>query len=88
MSLKKVFFILITVVICMAVGALLLNIFLPNVVKQMSNAIEDSIFKATKISFDFNGDGIGGSANSVYTGTNNTNTEVGDTGGVGVEGVD
>lgn len=38
-------------------GAFLINILLPNVTQQVTNAAEQSLFNATGMSFDFNGDG-------------------------------
>ena len=71
MSVSKIFKILIVIVACVIVGALILNVFLPNVVTSLSNAVEGSIFNATGMSFDLNGDGTGGRATgtSIQTGT-------------------
>lgn len=63
MSVKKIFVVLITVVMCVILGAFLLNILLPNATSQLINAVENSIYSATHISFDLNGDGTGGSHN-------------------------
>lgn len=60
MDVKKIFVILITVVMCVIIGAFLLNVLLPNAVAQVVNAVEKSIYSATHISFDLNGDGVGG----------------------------
>lgn len=46
-------------------GAFLINILLPNVTQQVVNAAETSVFNATGMSFDFNGDGSGGKAGQV-----------------------
>lgn len=56
MNVKKIFITLITIVACVIIGALALNTLLPNVTKTMINSTEDMIYKATKISFDFNND--------------------------------
>ena len=61
MSVKKIFIVLITIVACVIVGALVLNVLLPNVATTMVDALEDMIYKATKMSFDFNGNGERGS---------------------------
>lgn len=73
MKVQGIFKTLVIVVVCIVLGAMVLNIFLPNVVTQLSNVIEDSIYKGTGMSFDFNGDGKGGdkNANNSYTDTTN-----------------
>lgn len=71
MSVKKVFIILITIVACVLIGALILNTLLPNVTKTLINSTEDMIFKATGMSFDFNGDNnAGGNDEDQYNGEN------------------
>lgn len=57
MGVRKIFTVLITIVACVLIGALVLNILLPNVTSQVINATEDMIYRATGLSFDFNGDG-------------------------------
>lgn len=54
---KKTFVVLITIVGCVLIGALVLNILLPNVAASMINTVESMIYSATGISMDFNGDG-------------------------------
>lgn len=73
MKVQGIFKTLVIVVCCIVLGAMVLNIFLPNVVTQLSNVVEDSIYKGTGMSFDFNGDGRGGGANASnsYTDTKN-----------------
>ncbi len=61
MKVSGIFKTLIIVVCCIILGAMVINIFLPNVVAGVSNAIENSIFQATGMHFDFNGDGTTGS---------------------------
>ena len=72
---KKVFTILITIVICLAYSNQdILNLdvktdvngntVMPNVVDQAVMAVEDSIFNATGFSFDIDGNGRAGSASS------------------------
>lgn len=61
MSVKKIFVVLITIVACVIVGALVLNVLLPNVATTLVDSLEDMIYKATKMSFDFNGNGERGS---------------------------
>lgn len=64
MSVKKIFMTLITVVVCVVIGALILNVLLPNVTNSLITAVEDMVFNATGMSFDFNGDTNAGSANA------------------------
>lgn len=61
---KKVFTVLIVAVVCMAIGGIVLSVFMPNAVSQMVNVTEDMIYNATKLSFDFNGDGNTGGQTS------------------------
>lgn len=68
MKVQGIFKTLVIVVACIVLGAMALNIFLPNVVTQLSNVVEDAVFKGTGMSFDFNGDTRGG-------GTNTTNSQ-------------
>lgn len=65
---KKIFIILITIVALVAIGALALNVILPNASTQMVNAVENMIYNATGMSFDFNGDSTGGSAGTTSGG--------------------
>ena len=60
MSVGKIFKILVVIVACVIVGALVLNVLLPNVSTSLVNAVEGQIFNATGMSFDFNGDGNSG----------------------------
>ena len=71
MSVSKIFKVLIVIVACVIIGALVLNVFLPNTVTALSNAVEGSIYNATGMSFDLNGDGTAGRASgaSIQTGT-------------------
>lgn len=66
MSVKKIFVILITIVACVIIGALVLNIILPNTATSLVNATEDQIYKASGLTFDLNGDGTSGSDNVEY----------------------
>ena len=50
------------------IGALLLNVLLPNATRQLVNQVEAQIHRATGLSFDFNGDGVTGTQ-----GANNQN---------------
>ena len=57
---KKTFITLAWVVGFVVVAGFALNLLLPNVTRQVSNAAEEMLFKATGLSFDFNGDGVSG----------------------------
>lgn len=57
MSVKKIFGLLITVVACVIIGALVLNVLVPNAATAIVNAVEGMIYNATSLEFDFNGDG-------------------------------
>lgn len=60
MSVKKIFVTLITIVACVIIGALVLNVLLPNVSTTLVNYLEEMIYKATGAQFDFNNDGAVG----------------------------
>lgn len=70
MSVAKIFKILIIIVACVIVGAIVLNVLLPNTTTSIVNAVEGQIFNATGMTFDLNGDGTTGktSADSARTG--------------------
>lgn len=81
MNVKKIFITLITVVACVILGAFVLNTLMPNVTTTLINAVEDQIFKATSLEFDFNNDGaIGSNNNNPYKGVNEDKTVTGETG--------
>lgn len=79
MNVKKIFITLITVVACVILGAFVLNVLMPNVTTTLINSVEDQIFKATSLEFDFNNDGVIGSNNSTYEGVNEDTTVTGET---------
>lgn len=58
MSVKKIFMTLIVIVMCVILGAFLINIFLPNVTTVLINAAEMQIYNATGMKLDFNRDGV------------------------------
>lgn len=64
-NVKKIFLILITIVACVLIGALVLNLLLPNATETLVDAVEDMVFKATGLGFDFNGNGKIGSGGNV-----------------------
>lgn len=89
MNVKKIFMTLIVVVACVMIGALVLNVLLPNAATTLVDSVEGMIFNATGMSFDFNGNGSGGSANKsgTYSGNEKDDTGTNDkTAGDQVEG--
>ncbi len=78
MKVSGIFKTLIVVVACVLLGALVLNILLPNAATSIVNTVEDQIYNATKLSFDFNGDGNQGSDTTATTLNNDqTGTDTG-----------
>lgn len=76
MSVSSIFKTLIIIVACVLIGAMILNVFLPNAVTSLSNAVEGSIYNATGMVFDFNGDGNGGDVNAnTATGVDNAGAQ-------------
>ena len=59
-SVKKIFIILIVVVACVMIGALVLNVLMPNVMVTLVDSVENMINRATGMSVDFNGNGVKG----------------------------
>lgn len=80
MNVKKIFITLITVVACVILGAFVLNTLMPNVTATLINAVEDQIFKATSLAFDFNNDNNAGTNDNSYVGQKSDNTVTGETG--------
>lgn len=80
MGVKKVFIILITVVVCVLLGAIVLNMVMPNLVSQLSNQIETQIYNATGLSFNFNGDSKAGGKSEYDAGSIGNNDGTKDTG--------
>lgn len=69
MSVKKIFVTLITVVVCVIIGAFVINILMPNVVTTLINAVEQQIYNATGMQFDFNNDGtLGTTGQTTFSG--------------------
>lgn len=62
MKVSKIFVILITVVVCVIVGAFVINILMPNTVTSVVDTVENQIQHATGISLDLNGNGTAGAA--------------------------
>ena len=87
-SVKKIFGILIIAVMMVIIGGFILNILLPNVVTSIVNAVEGTVYQATGISFDWNGDGSNGSGNNTQQFNNAQQSGTGDASqtGAGVDG--
>lgn len=81
-SVRKIFSFLIVTAICVILGAFVLNLLLPNVVRATMNTIETGIQSATGIKYDLNGDGQVGNISSTSTGGDKAQQ------GVGVQGLD
>ena len=59
-SVKKIFIVLIVVVACVMIGALVLNVLMPNVMVTLVDSVENMINRATGMSVDFNGNKVKG----------------------------
>lgn len=81
-SVKKIFGFLIVTAVCVILGAFVLNLLLPNVVRATMNTIETGIQSATGIKYDLNGDGQVGNIQSTQTSGDKAQQ------GVGVKGLD
>lgn len=81
MNVKKIFITLITVVACVILGAFVLNTLMPNVTTTLINAVEEQIYNATSLKFNFNNDDyIGGEGADTFEGVNEDTTVTGETG--------
>lgn len=75
-TLKKVIGVLAILLIGMLLLGVVINIFFPNIVIGVSNAIEDSIYKMTNFKFDINNDGqFGGADRGQYGNEADTNAK-------------
>lgn len=78
-SVKKIFTVLIVMVACVVVGALVLNVLLPNVSSTLVDALEQMVYNATGMKFDWNGnEKEPGDANRVDFTDNNISEKTGD----------
>lgn len=59
-TVRKIFTILIVVVICIVIGAFVINILVPNALTSTVNAVEDTLYSATGMRLDLNGDSKAG----------------------------
>ncbi len=64
MGVGKIFKVLIVIVVCVMIGAMAINVIVPNAVSGLIDATEGMMYKASGISFDFNGNGTAGSDSS------------------------
>ena len=87
-SVKKIFMVLIVAVACVMIGAFVLNVLMPNLIKTGTNAVEGQLYNATGIRVDMNGDGFDQNTNQTYTGgvQAGTGNGTGDTSGKNVGG--
>lgn len=60
MSVGKIFKVLIIIVVCVIIGAMVINVIVPNAVSALVDSTEGMLYKASGISFDFNGNGVAG----------------------------
>lgn len=86
-SVKKIFTVLIVMVACVVVGALVLNVLLPNVSSTLVDALEQMVFNATGMKFDWNGNKTqpkdGGNVNFMGDNSSDKNgNDVGESGNV------
>lgn len=87
MGVGKIFKVLIVIVVCVMLGAVVINVLVPNATEALVDATEGMIYKATGLSFDFNGNGTAGEGASLdYTGSSGADGEAKDEFGQGVEG--
>ena len=82
-SVKKIFTVLIVMVGCVVVGALVLNVLLPNVSSSLVDALEGMVYNATGMSFDWNGNGKGAGTGSNRQYDDGMNSEQDETGTLG-----
>ena len=89
MNVKSIFKTLIVIVCCVLIGALAINVLLPNVATALVDATEQQIANATGMSFDFNGNATAGDATTGNQDFSTTTNQVKDTDGAeGIDGKD
>ncbi len=86
MDVKKIFILLITVVACVIIGALVLNVLLPNGTTAIIDATEQQLANGTGMSFDFNGNGQAGEAGTGNQDYSDSEGKIADSDGA--EGID
>ena len=87
---KKIFTVLIVMVACVMIGALVLNVLMPNVTDTIVDALEAMVYNATGMEFDWNGNGNTGSdGGTIFTDTVGGNAQEQEgLGGNHVQGLD
>lgn len=88
MSVRKIFIVLITIVVCVILGAFVLNVIMPNTVTALISAMESTIYNSTGVRLDLNGDGsfqTTQTTNGTFAG-NMSDSENNAEGGAGVAG--
>ena len=80
MKLSGIFKFLITAVVCIAIGAFIVTVVMPNVVNSTVNTVENGIHNSVGIDFDVNGDSQTGQLSGVQN-------SAGDTASQGIQGV-
>lgn len=75
MKVSKIFVILITVVVCVIIGAFVINILMPNTVTSVVDTVENQIQHATGISLDLNGNGVAGASGNNIANMKNSNND-------------
>lgn len=73
MKVSKIFVVLITVVVCVIIGAFVINILMPNTVTSVVDTVENQIQHATGISLDLNGNGVKGASGNNIADMKNSN---------------
>lgn len=53
-TVKKIFMVLIIMVACVMIGALVLNVLMPNVATSLVDALEQMVYNATGLQFNWN----------------------------------
>ena len=74
MNVKKIFVLLITIVALVAIGALILNVLLPNASILVVDTIENMIYKATGLQLDWNNNGAGANGSNATLTQDNSNS--------------
>lgn len=64
---RKIITVLIVMVVCVVVGALVINVIAPNAVRAVVGGVEAGIHSATGLNVDLNGDGTAGAAGTLQT---------------------
>lgn len=85
MSVKKIFMTLIIIIACVMVGAFLLNVLLPNASNALVDQVENQLYRATGMKFDFNKNGKGGTNTNDVSASSTKTSGANDSGGGGAQ---